>query len=85
MWGSTRVRHLAGMQLGQDQVCPLQSRHGPCPRRQAAIPIPGMPAKATAPFRQLFGGGRATASSQSRVLPSPWREHWGRHLNPCQV
>lgn len=63
--GSGRVRHLAGTQLGQDRVCHLRRRHGPCPCRQAAIPIPRTPAKAAAPFRRLFGGSRVTASSRS--------------------
>jgi len=67
MWGSARVGDRAGMQQGQDRVCALRRQHSPCPRQQAAVPIPGTPAKAMAPFRRLFGGGRAMASSQSRV------------------
>lgn len=39
---------------------------GPSPAR-AAVPIPLVLAKVMVPFRQLFGGGQAVASSWSRV------------------
>lgn len=83
MWGSTR--HLAGMWLGQDRVCPLQRRHSPCPLWQAAVPQPS-PYLGRRPRPRPLSADCSVATGL--WLPpghEPWREHQGQRLNPCWV